>query len=49
MAFALGEYTEYKYYWVGSDGTVVWTSEPNYVVVAPSECGGVEVVQDVWR
>lgn len=47
VPFLAGEYTEYKYFWVSSNGTVVWTSDPNYSTVALETCGS--AVQDVWR
>lgn len=48
VSFEEGDYTEYKYYWISNEGTVTWSADPNYSVVAALDCSSATSVADVW-
>lgn len=44
-----GQAVEYKYYRVGTDGSVNWESDPNRSYTVPAGCDASVTVNDTWR
>ena len=49
VSSAPGESFEYKYYRVGTDGSVSWEGDPNRSYTVSSDCTGSAKIDDTWR
>jgi hypothetical protein len=49
ISLPAGTYLEYKYLHIGSDGSVTWSTDPNYSVTIVDDCAATEVLGDWWR